>query len=284
MPQVEPHPGPAFSHRLHGALLRLFWKIVAPSHPRGWLDLHPVLDDAGSTAWLHCHGMERWDLPNLEICDVPQDLLGPGHGILMAIAGYMRQEKAIKPDETIGGHFNGEEQAVVHYATLRRPPEPQPGHENALRVVDIGEPATSRFPRRLFAAHLVTMASGLRSAKRREGLLRRAKEIHPGTSLTSPADPEESTTNPNNFFAWLDWGFALADLNREEEAISAFEEAVARWPCGATKNAEMFREGIAAGQLPPPEQSAVSRFWSDLDVGAVSARVQSAWPAARTGQ
>lgn len=196
----------------------------------------------------------------------------------MSITGYMKQEKAIGPDETIGGHFNGEEHAVVHYATLRRPPEPQLGHESALRVVDLGEPATSGFPRRLFAAHLVTMASGLSSAARRESLLRRATEIRPGTSLTSPDDPEEASTNPNNFFAWLDLGLALADLNREAEAISAFEQAVARWPCGATRNAEILREGIAAGRLPPPANSAVSRFWSDLDVAAVSAKVRSAWP------
>jgi hypothetical protein len=277
MAALSPHLQPDLLHEFHGVLLRWFWRLVAPGHPRGWLDIHPVLDDAGTVAWLHCHGMERWNLPKIEIRGVPQDLLGAAHGILMAIAGYMKAEKRIAPDENIGGYFNGEGQAVVHRATMRQSPAPTPAHENMLCVVDLGEPADAGFPYRLFAVHLITMASGSSDAAKRESLLRRAVEIYPGKSSEASSDLEQSATNPNNFFGWSELGFALADQGRDEEAIAAFEQSVGRWPAGASKNAELFRQEIASGGLPPADKSRISRFWVDLDIPAVTAKVQEGW-------
>lgn len=279
MTTAAEHPKPGLLHRFHGATVRLLWRVIAPKHPRGWLAMHPVLDDRGATAWLHCHGMERWGLPNLEIRDVPVDLLGPAHGILMSVTGYVRLERKIAPDESIGGYFNGSEQAVVHNATLRRSPEPQSGHEELLCIVDGGEPATAGFPYRLFATHLITMANGYRDPARREALLRRATEIYPGTCLESPEDLEQSVTNPNNFFAWQDLGFSLSDQGREEEAMDAFLQAVARWPLGGKRTKDLFRDGIASGEVPPPDKSSISRFWLKLDLPKAVAEVQANWPA-----
>lgn len=271
--------GRGLVHRAHGVALRLFWKVVAPTHPRGWLDIHPVLDDAGKTAWLHCHGMERWHLPNIELTDVPVDLLGPAHGILMAITGYMKCEKPIDADETIGGYFNGDGQAVVHRATLRQSPTDMPGHGGMLRVVDLGVPVDAGFPYRLFAVHLVSIASGTGRAVQREALLRRATEIHPGRSRTAPAAIEEAGTNPNNYFAWQDLGLALADQGRDDEAITLLEQAVARWPEGARGFAQHLRKEIEAGNAPPAAANRVSRFWMEVDVDSVAARIHQSWPA-----
>jgi len=54
--------------RFHGALVRFFYRVFAPSSARGFLDMHAVHeDDAGSTLWIHSHGMSRWNLPDLEL-------------------------------------------------------------------------------------------------------------------------------------------------------------------------------------------------------------------------
>jgi hypothetical protein len=216
--------------------------------------------------------MERWNLPNIEFRDVPLDLLGPSHGILMAITGYMKSTRPIAPDETFGGHFNAREQPVAHYGMMRRPPDPEPGHENILRVVDLDEPATARFPYRLFAAHLISMADNEKHPERHAALFRRATEIYPGSGGTNPEDMSAASTNPNNYVAWHGLGIALGDLGRSEEAIVAFEQAILRWPFGATDFARYVREQIRTGQWPVAGDHPTTVFWSTVDVSAIVAK------------
>lgn len=252
-------------HRMHGVALRLFWRIAAPGHPRGWLDLHPILDETGHFAWLHCHGMERWNLPNIEIVDVPVDLLGPAHGILLALTGYIKSEKCIRPDENIGGCFQSENQTVAHFATARRSPCTEVGHSSFLRFVDCGAPVEAGFPYRLFSAHLVAISEGYRNPRKREWFLRRATEIYPGGDEDPPTELDAATENPNNYFAWQGLGFCLVEQGRTDEGIKALKRASACWPLGGETDAKSIREAISNQQLPPPEEDPVSKFWCELD-------------------
>ena len=46
-------------HFARGSAVRLFYRIAAPTHPRGWLDFHCVDENnAEHTLWIHRHGME----------------------------------------------------------------------------------------------------------------------------------------------------------------------------------------------------------------------------------
>lgn len=215
--------------------------------------------------------MNRWNLPDIEFRDVPVDLLGPAHGILMAITGYMKSTQAIAADETFGGYFTGREQPVSHYATLRRPSKPEPGHDNILRVVDLNEPATAGFPHRLFAAHLIALGDGVKSLERREALIRRATQIFPGAPGENPEDISLTQTNPNNFVGWHALGVTLGELDRTDEAIAAFEQAIIRWPYGASDFASYVRERIRTGQWPDAASDPVATFWSTVDIPGIVA-------------
>lgn len=132
-------------------LLKLFYRVVSPTHPRGWLDFHSVHNGNGTT-WVHCHGMEKWKLPNIEFVDVPEDLPGYAHGIAMSLLDYMKNQKRIGSGEHFGGALVSENQMIAHFATLHEISRPDDEHHNnVLRVVDYKEDKEARFPFRLFA-------------------------------------------------------------------------------------------------------------------------------------
>jgi hypothetical protein len=185
------------------------------------------------------------------------------HGILMALTEYMKFEKPIQANESIGGCFNSPEQVVWHQATLRAVPSPSSGHENALRVVDIDATAEDGFPKKLFAAHLIAMSDDVKSISERIKLLQRAVEIYPGPEEGANEPLHMSGHNPNNYFGWEALGTALVEAGRAQESLHAFEKAAVRWPVGAVTFAEGIREAIAAGRLPDPTESVVSKFWSE---------------------
>ena len=213
--------------------------------------------------------MDRWSLPDVEFRDVPADLLGPAHGILMAITGYMKLIQPIAPDESFGGYMTGREQPVSHYGMLRRVSNPDPDHENVMRVVDLDEPATAGFPYRLFAAHLIALADRAKNPQRREALFRRATEIYPGSKGENPEDISQTQTNPNNFVGWHGLGVALGELGRTDEAIAAFEQAIIRWPFGASDFSNYVRERVQAGQWPNAANDPVAAFWSTVDIPGI---------------
>lgn len=257
-----------FVHRIHGCLLRLLYKIIAPRHPRGWLDIHCISenDEDPNTYWIHCHGMTRWNLPNIEFVGVPSDLAGYAHGIMCAIVGYMKSEKEIKKDENLGGLFVSEDQMVPHWCTFRLVRhDDEPVDKEFLRVVDIGEPTESIFPRRLFAAHLLALAETYRNPNKRIPLLRRSVEIWPGEYDENPETTDAASDNPNNYFSWEALGNAFCDAGDIERGLECLREAAARWPFGAQSSAEIFQEEIKKGNLPPREADPRAEFWSSLD-------------------
>lgn len=255
-------------------LLRWMYRILAPRHPRGWLEVEAVgEDESGGTVWVHCHGMERWELPNVEIVGVPADLRGYAHGILFDVTGHMKSSRGIRPDEGFGGLLVSRRQRGRHEGTLRPVERPDdPAHSGALRIVDFGQPADSGFPRRLFAVHLVSLADLARGPATREKLFRRAVAIWPGDPTTATTEgPFEPGSNENNFLAWEGLGDALCDRGRFDDGILHLEEAVARCPRWARE----FAEHIRSQYGPRASESADPRFtfWSQLDVEEVRRRV-----------
>ena len=250
------------------------YRILAPGHPRGWLDVATVCQDAaGRTLWIHSHGMERWKLPNLEIVGVPGDLGDYARGILFHVAGYMRSVRTIRPGESFGGRLVGPQQRARHQATLRPIDRPDdPAHSGFLRIVDFGEPATSGFPRRLFAVHLCALAEQAEDAPQRQPMYRQAISLwhgNPAAAVTEGAF--EPGTNENNFLAWEGLGDALCDRGRFDQGILYLEEAVARCP----RWARAFSQHVRTEYGPAQSEASDPRFtfWSQLDVAEVRQRV-----------
>jgi hypothetical protein len=291
------------------ALLRYFYRIVDPQHPRGWLEIHAVFErEDEQTYWVHCHGMERWGLANIELVGVPVDLGGYAHGLLYEIVGYMKKVKPIAADETFGGQFISEGQHALHLASMRAAPD---GHSAShdgrfqvpagydlggtcsfveredqafrrraglspglLRVVDLDEPAASGFAPRLFAAHLCALAIETGNPVEREQLCRRATEVFSGSLDAPPAAAFKKGDNENNFVAWEILGDALFDQGRDAEGLECLEEAVARCPAWAGE----YRGAVLTAFADQPEAREKDprvRFWNELDVDSVRKKVSA---------
>jgi hypothetical protein len=211
--------------------------------------------------------MTKWNLPNIEFINVPPDLAGYAHGIMMNIVGYMKaKKKEIKKNENLGGMFVSNDQIVPHQCTFRLVHhDEEPVDKEFLRVVDIGKTADSGFPKKLFAAHLLALSSTYRNPYKQKDLLEKSVKIFPGGYDQNPEREDASIENPGNYFSWEALGNVLCDLGEIERGLDCMKEAAARWPFGAQKTAEMFREEIRKGNLPSANQDHRSKFWSELD-------------------
>lgn len=244
----------------------MMYLLLAPGHPRGRTDMHAVFEADGSDKlWVHTHGLDKLGLNEVEFVGVPVPLRGYAHGLLFEIMGYTKFEKPIQPNEHFGGHLAHPDQRVSHYATVRRIDRPDdPDHDGFLRLVDYGCSEESGFPRRLFAAHIGSLAERRRSAVTRERLARLALQTYEATpeEWRNEADVDR---NPGNWLAWETLGHALYDQGRELEGERCFKEVVERCPAAAARIYEIYAKGVSSGHLPPPEADSRSRFWLSLD-------------------
>lgn len=209
--------------------------------------------------------MGRWNLPNIEIVDVPADLGGFAHGIMFDITGYMKAHKAIKPGETFGGLLVSDEQIVPHQCSLHLAHiEDEPNEKEFLRIVDVHESVDAGFPKKLFAAHLLATAGKTRNRVKREWILRRSTEIFPGKPNSGPDDEQAARDNPGNFFSWSDLGDLLCDRGSMEEGLHCLKLASEHWPFGARRNGAIILDAIREGRLPSPESDPRSRFWTEF--------------------
>ncbi len=266
--------------RLHGAVIKLLYRVLSWNHPRGWVDMHAVFEgERRETLWIHTHGMGRFGRADLELVGVPNDLRGFAHAILFDVLGYTRSVKPIAPDEHFGGNLvGGPSQAVPHLATARAVPDRDASHRGVLRLVDHGAPADAGFPFRLFAAHLCALADTTRSLGRSEALFRRSTEIFPGEYVepTAGVDPRTGEVDllalqaRANVRGWEGLGTTLASLGRVAEAVEAFEQAIARAPAWGRHFAKFVADH--AGRELPSGDDPIVRFWTDVDVDEVRAR------------
>ncbi len=66
------------------------------------IQLHLVTDGATSRGWLHTHGMDRFDLPDLEIRDLPLFLGPAAASLLNGVCNYLLNSgKVAKVGETM---------------------------------------------------------------------------------------------------------------------------------------------------------------------------------------
>jgi hypothetical protein len=231
--------------------------------------------DRSDTLWIHTHGLEKLGCHEIEFVGVPTALRGYAHGMLFDIMGYMREVKPIEADEHFGGHLAHPGQRVAHFATTRRIDRPDdPEHDGFLRFVDRDRSADGGFPRRLFAAHIASLAERERSPKTRERLARLALQTYPGSAEEWRTEPEVER-NPGNWLAWEVLGHALYDGRDEREGERCFEEVIERCPAAAVRISEIYREGVAAGALPPADIDPRSRFWLSLDPGKLREAAES---------
>jgi hypothetical protein len=236
--------------------------------------VHAVSETDPGTLWIHTHGMERWELPNIEIVGVPRELGGYAHGILMHVTGYMRTQRPIRADENLGGKFVFDEQVVIQTATLRQAPRSDADHAGTLRIIDYAEAAEAGFPRKLVASYLIATADSSKNPVKKTDVLRLAISVFPGNSSTPSTAPEhEGPNNPNGYFAWENLGTTLCEIGKVGEGVRCLEEAVARWPSGARSFSRHVRDLLVRGEVPPPEKSPLTRFWTGVDVDAVCLRV-----------
>ena len=260
---------------LHGTVTRLFYRVVAPKHPRGRTNFHAVWeDDRQETLWVHTHGMKALGLHEIELTGVPVALRGYAHGILFELMGYMAGVKPIGADEHIGGAFLDENQKVLHFATARLIERPDdPAHHGFLRFVDYQRDAASGFAGRLFAAHIATLAERERSPVAREQGARLSLAAYSGSEAEwrCEADLER---NPGNWLAWVTLGNALADQGRIEEGLKCFKEVMERCPAAALRFTEIYADAIRDGQLPPPEMDPRSKFWMSRDRAALRSELE----------
>jgi tetratricopeptide (TPR) repeat protein len=206
--------------------------------------------------------MSRWDLHDVEFVGVPYPLRGYAHGLLFDLIGYMRASRPILPDEHVGGLLVSEEQPAYHLATARlvnRPNDPE--HPSMLRFVDHKATPESGFPARLFAAHVMALASRARTPARRAAMFRTALALVPPSDEPETEDPRG---NANNWSALFGLGNALLDLGRVDEGLDTLSRAAQASPRAMRSLAEYYREAIGRGEFPPPEKDPRSRFWSTL--------------------
>lgn len=132
-----------------------------------------------------------------------------------------------------------------------------------MRVVDFGEPGDAGFPAKLFATHLLALASAEKDARQQVDLLEKAVRIYPGEE--SPETDEECVAedNPGNYFCWELLGHAYHEVGRDADGLGALQTARVKWPWGAARTAEIFCEQIEKGDLPSPDVDSRSRFWME---------------------
>jgi hypothetical protein len=86
------------------------WRVgasVRELDPRRHVTVHVVTDDGSS--WIHTHGLVKFGRPEIEVYDVPDDLLDRVGAVMLDISGYVIDGATIKPGQTLG-----ERSAPVH--------------------------------------------------------------------------------------------------------------------------------------------------------------------------
>ena len=247
---------------MYDAFVRFIYRIIAPGHPRGRVQIHAVPDKSPGTLWIRTHGMNKYGLDEVEFVAVPTELRGYAHGLLFEIIGYMKSRMPILADQSIGGLWLSEDQPAYHNATARLALRPgDPDHSRALRFVDHEAPVTAEFPGRLFSAHISGIAAQAGSATQREKLFWIACRLATDSDQIDTDDPRD---NINNWVAWEGLGSALCDLGRIAEGIYCLSTAAERSTKSMRSLACLFRMAIDEGELPAVDSDPRSLFWYRL--------------------
>jgi len=256
--------------RLKGGMSRFFTRMFNSGDPRGWGDYH-IVPEAGDTLWVHAHGLDNYDLLNLELEGVPSDLRGAAVDIMLALVRHGRVDRHIEADQDFSGALSSSEPGFMHVGTLRNTNHGDAEHRDLVRIVDRGEPMGAGFPARLFAAHLVASAEEISNAKKREKLYRRALEIFPGAPAPTDMRVDESPAGwdmtelqqISNLAARIGLADTLLERGKRDESRQVLEQAIA------------FCPGWAHQYDPAGGSGFHPRFWVEADIGEICARLRT---------
>ena len=234
-------------------LVKLVYRVFAPSNPRGWIDVN-VTDEGckPGTVRVFTDGMDRFGLADLEIIDIPFDLRGYAHGILYEVIWYMKNKKPILADEDLGGSLGFSDPLVFQFLTMRE------SHSGGmLRMVDCKEPVETGFPARLFASYLNCTAENANEDEAGQ-MLKTSLQIHPGG--TEDAD-SESTQNPNNFSAHYLLGNLYCHQGNVSEGLLHLKQAADRSSQFDMAMRQSVKASLAASEILPPDEDPRTKFW-----------------------
>jgi hypothetical protein len=210
-------------------MVKLLYRVLSPRHPRGWIEIDWE-EMPNGTLRLFSEGLDRFDLPEIEIvdCQADQTLLGFCHGMMFvaiaALHASKGMEKPICDGDTLDLRSDHEEDpALVRLHAMS---------ESLLRLHDL-DSSRGQFPCAAAAAYILNSAMKMRpiDALNAADL---AAAIHAKEFDFKEIRPTEnefhlvlSQSNARAFYVAAD---ALAALNRQDDAVNALKEAVARAP------------------------------------------------------
>ena len=260
--------------RLKGGVSRFFTRMFNANDPRGWGDYH-IVPESGGTLWVHTHGLDNFNLPDLEFEGVPTDLRGAATELMLSLVRNAKTEMHLELDVDFKGALSDEDADFLQVGTLRATNHGDAEHRGLLRVVDKGEPMGAGFPARLFASHLAARAEDVSSAKKREEMCRRALEIFPGEPAPQDMRVDESgdgwdmteLQQISNLGARIGLADALLDRDKREEGLRVLEEAIAFCPGWARQ----YQPEAADGG-----NDFHARFWADANITAICDRLRPA--------
>lgn len=266
--------------RLVGTGTRLFRRFFKRQDPHGWADYHCVEEPDG-TFWIHCHGLRRWRLRDVEFVGVPREMCGYAHQLMFEIIAEGRAGQGLVPDHDIEGVFSAPRQNFRQAATLRTALRDDPEHRDMVRIVDRDQPLESGFPRRLFASHIAAWAEFAEDPAQKEAMCRRALAIFPGFFLEMNAGAEIRPRDPDltdlqlraNLSVYVSLAQALFDQGRAEEGFGYLEQAIARCPGWAGIYREYMSKTVR-------RKDPYADFWRQADIAEICARLR---PANTTG-
>ena len=260
--------------RLKGGMSRFFTRMLNSGDPRGWGNYH-IVPESGGTLWVHAHGLDNFDLPDLEFAGVPGDLRGAAIDLMLALVRHGKLNQHLDVDGNFSGTLSGNEPGFLQTGTLRATNHGDAEHRGLLRVVDRGEPMGAGFPARLFAAHMAARAEEISSVKKRLKMYRRALEIFPGDPAPMDMRIDESAAGrdmtelqqTSNLAARIGLSYALLERGKREEGVQVLEQAIAFCPGWAR---QYQPEVVDSGN------DIYARFWGDADIGEICGRLRPA--------
>jgi tetratricopeptide (TPR) repeat protein len=209
-------------HTLVYKLLKFFYRLIAPRHPRGYIDFFTILDEPTNPHSLITAttiGLAKFGLTDFAIEGIPPACLGNSHAILLEIITYVHTKKPIQSGEHFHGFLVAPQQPSLHHATFHSIPVLNPAQKSLLKVVDLGEPQTAVFPQRLFAAHLNALAANMNKPMKARILFERSLSIHPGNEAPLPREFSDFDDNENNCLAYFGMSNCLYDLGDLDGAL-----------------------------------------------------------------
>ena len=99
-------------------LVKLLYRILSRDHPRGWIEIDWE-ETSDETVRVFSEGLDRFNLPEIEILECPADqtLLGYCHGMMFVAIGALqesrRAEKPIRNGDTLDLRANETEEPAL---------------------------------------------------------------------------------------------------------------------------------------------------------------------------